>query len=104
MGAFLDSNNEKSPASDVKQGISRPEYRAAKEDDMRISEINRSALTRTLVDKLLYDSLEYSGERADLIIVLGSSKASRYRVPEAAKLYFAGRAEYLLLKVREIKC
>ena len=63
---------------------------------MRISEINRSALTRTLVDKLLYDSLEYSGERADLIIVLGSSKASRYRVPEAAKLYFAGRAEYLL--------
>lgn len=59
---------------------------------MRISEINRSALTRTLVDKLLYDSLEYSGERADLIIVLGSSKASRYRVPEAAKLYLrAGR-------------
>lgn len=68
---------------------------------MRISEINRSALTRTLVDKLLYDSLEYSGERADLIIVLGSSKASRYRVPEAAKLYFAGRAEYLLFFGRE---
>lgn len=64
---------------------------------MRISEINPCALTRPLVDKLLYDGLEYSGESADLIMVLGSSKASLYRVPTAAGLYFGGRAEYLLL-------
>lgn len=63
---------------------------------MRISEINPYALTRQLVDKLLYNGLEYSGERADLIMVLGSSKASLYRVPAAAKLYFGGKAEYLL--------
>lgn len=63
---------------------------------MQISEINLSALTRPLVDKLLYDSLEYSGGSADLIMVLGSSKASLYRVPAAAKLYFGGKAEYLL--------
>ncbi len=64
---------------------------------MRISEINPYALTRPLVDKLLYDGLEYSGESADLIIALGSSKASLYRVPAAARLYFGGKAKYLLL-------
>lgn len=63
---------------------------------MRISEINPYALTRPLVDKLLYDGLEYNGERADLIMVLGSSKASLYRVPAAAKLYFDGKAEHLI--------
>ncbi len=63
---------------------------------MRISQINHLALTRPLVDKLLYDGLEYPGGHADLIMVLGSSKASLYRVPAAAKLYFENKAEYLL--------
>lgn len=63
---------------------------------MRISEINLASLTRPLVDRLLYDGLDYGGERADLIMVLGSSKASLYRVPAAARLYFGGKAEYLL--------
>lgn len=40
-----------------------------------------------IVDKLLFEGLDYKGETADVIIVLGSRKACDYRVPLAAKLF-----------------
>lgn len=64
---------------------------------MKVSEINEQNLTEELVDKILYEGLEDSGESADCIMVLGSIKASKYRVPVAVEAYKAGRAPKILL-------
>ena len=64
---------------------------------MRISEIDRDHLTDEIIDRVLYEGIEDIGENADCIIVLGSSKASLYRVPVAAKAYHDKRATKILL-------
>ena len=63
---------------------------------LRLSQLDTSALDSALVDKLLFEGLEYGGERADIIMVLGSRKACEYRVPPAAKLLEQGAADKLL--------
>lgn len=71
---------------------------------MLVSKIKEDDLTVELVDKLLFQGLEDTGEHADCIIVLGSIKAAQYRVPVAAEAYKAGRASKLVLcggKLRE---
>ena len=50
-----------------------------------------------MIDKLLFQGLEDTGENADCIIVLGSIKAAKYRVPVAVEAYKAGRASKLML-------
>ncbi|MBQ6990473.1 MAG: YdcF family protein [Clostridia bacterium] len=64
---------------------------------MRASEIREEMLNDGLVDRLLFCGIPDDGENADCAIVLGSSKAAKYRVPVAAKLYHAGRVPKVML-------
>lgn len=64
---------------------------------MLVSKIREEDLTIETVDKLLFQGLEDTGECADCIIVLGSIKASKYRVPVAVDAYNNGRASKILL-------
>jgi len=64
---------------------------------MLVSKIKEEDLTTQVVDRLLFQGLEDTGENADCIIVLGSVKAAKYRVPVAAQAYKAGRASKLIL-------
>lgn len=71
---------------------------------MLVSTITEEDLPLEIVDRLLFQDLEDTGETADCIIVLGSIKAAKYRVPVAAQAYKAGRARKLMLcggKLRE---
>lgn len=64
---------------------------------MLVSKIKEEELTREVVDRLLYSGLEDTGEAVDCIIVLGSIKASKYRVPVAVEAYTHKRATKILL-------
>lgn len=64
---------------------------------MRISNIKEEDLSTELVDKLLFRGIEDTGESADCILVLGSAKAAKYRVPVAVAAYQAGRAGKIML-------
>lgn len=64
---------------------------------MLVSKIKEEELTREVVDRLLYSDLEDTGEAVDCIIVLGSIKASNYRVPVAVEAYTHKRATKILL-------
>lgn len=64
---------------------------------MLVSGIKEEDLTFEVIDRLLFQSLEDTGENADCIIVLGSIKAAKYRVPVAVDAYNAGRASKLIL-------
>ena len=71
---------------------------------MLVSDIKEEDLTIDVVDKLLFQCLEDTGENVDCIIVLGSVKAVQYRVPVAVNAFNAGRANKLILcggKMRE---
>ena len=64
---------------------------------MRISEIDRYNVTEDIIDRVLFKGLEDCGEKADCIVVLGSIKAYRYRIPIAVEAYRKGRANKILL-------
>ena len=64
---------------------------------MFVSKIVEKDLTTELIDRLLFQGLEDSGNDVDCIIVLGSIKAARYRVPVAVDAYKAGRSTKLML-------
>jgi len=64
---------------------------------MLVSKIKEEDLTFEIVDRLLFQDLEDTGESADCIIVLGSVKAAKYRVPVAVDAYKAGRAGKIML-------
>lgn len=64
---------------------------------MLVSKINEEDLTFEVIDRLLFQDLEDTGENADCIIVLGSVKAAKYRVPVAVDAYNAGRASKIIL-------
>ena len=71
---------------------------------MLVSSIKEEDLSAELVDRLLFQGLEDTGENVDCILVLGSVKAAQYRVPVAVEAYKAGRARKIMLcggKVRE---
>ena len=68
---------------------------------MLVSEIER--LSDDIVDRLLFRNLEDTGEHADCILVLGSTKASQYRIPVAVQAYRDKRAAKLLLCGGSIK-
>ena len=67
------------------------------EEKMLVSSIKEENLTFEMVDRLLFQGLEDTGENADCIIVLGSIKAAKYRVPVAVDAYNAGRASKIML-------
>ncbi|WP_338801456.1 YdcF family protein [Butyrivibrio fibrisolvens] len=54
-------------------------------------------MTDEIIDRVLFEGIEDTGENADCIIVLGSIKASLYRVPIAVKAYNDMRASKILL-------
>ncbi len=64
---------------------------------MLVSEITEKDLTLELVDRLLFQGIDDTGENADCILVLGSAKADKYRVPVAVDAYHAGRAGKILV-------
>lgn len=64
---------------------------------MFVSSIKEKDLSVALVDRLMFQGLDDTGEKADCIIVLGSIKAAKYRVPMAVEAYKAGRASKLIL-------
>ena len=64
---------------------------------MKITEIDRYGITDDIVDRVLYKNLEDCGDTADCIIVLGSIKAFKYRIPVAVEAYGKGRAHKILL-------
>ena len=63
---------------------------------MLVSRISEENLTDEVIDKLLFEGLEDTGEKVDCIIVLGSLKAAKYRVPIAVNAYNAGRANRIM--------
>lgn len=71
---------------------------------MFVSSIKEEDLTFEVVDRLLFQGLEDTGEKADCMIVLGSIKAAKYRVPAAVQAFKSGRASKIMLcggKVRD---
>ena len=64
---------------------------------MRVSEITEADLTDDIIDRILFENLNDTGEDVDCIIVLGSIKAAKYRVPVAANAYNTGRANKVML-------
>ena len=64
---------------------------------MWVSKITKEDLTNDVMDRLLFEGLKDNGASVDCIIVLGSTKAAKYRVPVAAKAFFAGRSEKIML-------
>ncbi len=59
---------------------------------MFISELKNRELTDKIIDSVLFEGLEDTEEAADCIIVLGSTKASQYKVPIAVSGYKVNRA------------
>lgn len=64
---------------------------------MLVSSIKEEDLSAELVDRLLFQGLEDTGENVDCILVLGSMKAAQYRVPVAVEAYIARRARKMML-------
>ena len=64
---------------------------------MFVSEVTEGNLTDELIDRILYKGISDTGEKGDCILVLGSIKATKYRVPVAANLYKVGRSDKIML-------
>ena len=64
---------------------------------MLVSTITEEDLTIETVDRLLFQGLNDTGETADCIIVLGSIKAAKYRVPLVVEAYKNGRAGKIMV-------
>lgn len=64
---------------------------------MWVSKITEEDLSNEIIDKLLFEGIVDTGENIDCIIVLGSTKASKYRVPVAVKAYNSCRANKIIL-------
>ncbi len=64
---------------------------------MLISELTTDSLTDEMIDRVLFEGIEDTGENVDCIMVLGSAKASIYRVPVAVKAYHNKRSSKILL-------
>ena len=63
---------------------------------MRLSELTEESLTGELIDRLLFEGLEYRGQKGGIVMVLGSRKACEYRVPYAAEIFRSCGAKRLL--------
>ncbi len=64
---------------------------------MKVSTLKPEDLTNDIVDKILFRGLEDRGDAGDCIMVLGSAKAPRYRVPKAVSIYRDKRSSKILL-------
>ena len=57
---------------------------------MKVSQITKEQINDELVDKILYEGMEYKQQPIDVAIILGSSKAHTYRLPYAVDVYKKG--------------
>lgn len=65
---------------------------------MKISELQDNNITDDLVDKILYEDLEYyNNQSVDVAIVLGSSKAHLYRLPPVVEAYKMGNVKKIIV-------
>lgn len=64
---------------------------------MKVSTLKKADLNNSAIDKILFEGFEYSGECTDCAMVLGSMKASTYRVPVAVDLYNKDKVNKVLL-------
>lgn len=64
---------------------------------MMVSQLNEHLLNIDIVDRILFADLEYNNQCADCIMILGSLKATKYRVPVGVSLYKEGRSSKILL-------
>lgn len=64
---------------------------------MLVSKITEADLTPEMIDRILFQDITDTGKKADCILVLGSAKAAKYRIPVAAQAYKAGRAKKIML-------
>ena len=82
---------------EIEKGTSNVQEKPSSDKtNLKVSQIDENNLTDDIVDKLLFTNIEDDGEQVDCIIVLGSIKASKYRVPVAVREYQKGRANKLL--------
>lgn len=83
---------------EIEKGTSNVQEKPSSDKtNLKVSQIDENNLTDDIVDKLLFTNIEDDGALVDCIIVLGSIKASKYRVPVAVREYQKGRANKLLL-------
>ena len=83
---------------EIEKGTSNVQEKPSSDKtNLKVSQIDENNITSDIVDKLLFTNIEDDGEPVDCIIVLGSIKASKYRVPVAVHEYQKGRANKLLL-------
>ena len=64
---------------------------------MLVSKITEADLAPEIIDRILFQDITDTGENADCILVLGSAKAAKYRIPVAVQTYKAGRAKKIML-------
>lgn len=64
---------------------------------MLVSKLTEADLSDEIIDRLLFKDVDDTGENVDCIIVLGSIKATKYRVPMAVNVYNSGRANKIML-------
>ena len=72
-------------------------YEFSEDIGMLVSQIKEEDLTAEVIDRLLFQDLADTGENVDCVIVLGSIKAAKYRVPVAVDAYKAGRTGKIML-------
>ena len=88
----------------IENGISRnDDVTVYAESKLKVSQIDTNNITDEIVDRVLFSGIEDDGRNIDCIIVLGSIKASQYRVPVAVETYKEGRADKILLSGGNIR-
>lgn len=64
---------------------------------MKVSELTYDDLSNDIIDKIVYDGIDDSDSTGDLILVLGSRFANKYRVPKAFELYSSNKSCKVLM-------
>lgn len=64
---------------------------------MLVSDLTEQNISDETIDKLLFEGLEYKGDKGDIIVVLGSKKAPLYRIPVASMLYHKGKGSKIIV-------
>ncbi|OPJ60408.1 YdcF family protein [Clostridium oryzae] len=64
---------------------------------MKVSSLKKADLTNEIIDKMLYEGMEDVEDNGDCIMVLGSMKAHKYRLPKAVSIYQDKRSSKLLV-------
>lgn len=64
---------------------------------MLVSDLTEQNISDEIIDKLLFEGLDYKGDKGDIIVVLGSKKAPLYRIPVASMLYHKEKSSKIIV-------